>query len=319
MNLAASFGVVCYPLDTGIFENRAIKFCCIFSLGVKPQVWVRSFQACHNCRFSCSCVSTGFAEKQASDDRAVVFRGWSLFLRAVPEKSRTKCVEPNDKNVDKFLNPKFRAPSLPELLWNNYCENGDSFVYSSTPFLSNEALHLISLSENNHEKHQVIAFDADDTLWDNEIFFQQTKKILRTAGEYLPQHSVARELLQTEVKNIPLYGYGIKAFILSMIETAIRVSDKTINVSVIETIIAYGQELLDKPIQKIDGVDEVLTTLQDKYRLVVATKGDLLDQERKLKSLVSSTIFTTRKSCPKKVRPTIRSSSSTSTFIHLNS
>ena len=131
---------------------------------------------------------------------------------------------------------------------------------------------------------KVIAFDADDTLWDNEIYFQETeKKFFELFEEYLPQHSVARELLQTEVKNIPLYGYGIKAFILSMIETAIRISDKTISISVIEKIIGYGQELLEKPIRKLDGVDEVLTALKDRYRLVVATKGDLLDQERKLK------------------------------------
>ncbi len=89
-------------------------------------------------------------------------------------------------------------------------------------------------------KIKVIAFDADDTLWDNEIYFQQTeKKFFELFEEYLPQHSVARELLQTEVKNIPLYGYGIKAFILSMIETAIRISDKTISISVIEKIIGY--------------------------------------------------------------------------------
>lgn len=133
-------------------------------------------------------------------------------------------------------------------------------------------------------KIKVIAFDADDTLWDNEIYFQETeKKFFELFEEYLPQHSVARELLQTEVKNIPLYGYGIKAFILSMIETAIRISDKTINISVIEKIIGYGQELLEKPIHKLDGVDEVLTALRDRYRLVVATKGDLMDQERKLK------------------------------------
>jgi putative hydrolase of the HAD superfamily len=131
---------------------------------------------------------------------------------------------------------------------------------------------------------KVIAFDADDTLWDNEIFFQQTeKRFFELLEEYLPQHSVARELLQTEIKNIPLYGYGIKAFILSMIETAIRVSDKTINVSVVEKIISFGQELLEKPIQKLEGVDEVLAVLRQRYRLVVATKGDLLDQERKLK------------------------------------
>jgi len=133
-------------------------------------------------------------------------------------------------------------------------------------------------------KLKVIAFDADDTLWDNEIFFQKTeKKFFELLEEYLPQHSTARELLQVEIKNIPLYGYGIKAFILSMIETAIRVSDRTIAISVIEKIIGYGQELLDKPIQKLDGVEEVLSSLKTKYRLVVATKGDLLDQERKLK------------------------------------
>lgn len=134
-------------------------------------------------------------------------------------------------------------------------------------------------------KHiKVIAFDADDTLWDNEIYFQRIeKKFFELLEEYLPQHSTARELLQTEIKNVPLYGYGIKAFMLSMIETAIRVSEKTIDVSAIEKIIAFGHELLDKPIQKIEGVEGVLSELKSKFRLVVATKGDLLDQERKLK------------------------------------
>ena len=83
-------------------------------------------------------------------------------------------------------------------------------------------------------KLKVIAFDADDTLWDNEIYFQEAeKKFSELLEEYLPKHSVARELLQTEIKNIPLYGYGIKGFMLSMIETAIRISDKTIDISVI--------------------------------------------------------------------------------------
>jgi putative hydrolase of the HAD superfamily len=131
---------------------------------------------------------------------------------------------------------------------------------------------------------KVIAFDADDTLWDNENYFQEIeKKFCELMEEYLPQHSVARELLRIEIQNLPLYGYGIKAFMLSMIETAISISNKTINVSVIEKIIEYGQELLQKPIQKLDGVDEVLENLKGRYRLVVATKGDLLDQERKLK------------------------------------
>jgi len=100
---------------------------------------------------------------------------------------------------------------------------------------------------------------------------------------YLPQHTVARELLQTEIANIALYGYGIKAFMLSMIETAIRVTDKQLSNEAIEKIISYGREHLDKPVELIEGVEEVLQKLKGKYRLVMATKGDLLDQERKLK------------------------------------
>lgn len=133
-------------------------------------------------------------------------------------------------------------------------------------------------------KIKVIAFDADDTLWHNEHYFQEVEhKFCAMLEEYLPQHTVERELMQTEMENVSLYGYGIKSFILSMIETAIRISDKTIQVSVVERIILLGREMLDKPIEKMDGVDEVLHLLQEKYRLVVATKGDLLDQERKLK------------------------------------
>jgi putative hydrolase of the HAD superfamily len=131
---------------------------------------------------------------------------------------------------------------------------------------------------------KVVAFDADDTLWHNESYFQEVEhKFCALLEEYLPQHTVERELLKTEIDNISLYGYGIKAFMLSMIETAIRISDSTIRVTVIERIIELGKEMLDKPIEKLEGVDEVLLSLKGKYRLVVATKGDLLDQERKLK------------------------------------
>lgn len=140
------------------------------------------------------------------------------------------------------------------------------------------------MSQEKVKNIKVIAFDADDTLWENENYFQEIEnKFCSLMEEYLPQHSSARELLQIEIKNLPLYGYGIKAFMLSMIEAAMTISNKTIHVSVVEKIIEYGQELLQKPILKIDGVDEVLENLKDRYRLVVATKGDLLDQERKLK------------------------------------
>lgn len=133
-------------------------------------------------------------------------------------------------------------------------------------------------------KIRVIAFDADDTLWDNEAYFRETEnKFFALLEDYLPQHTVARELLTTEVKNIDLYGYGIKAFMLSMIETAIRITDGTIRVKVIEEVIGFGKELLQKPVTLLPGVEETLEALKGKYKLVMATKGDLLDQERKLR------------------------------------
>jgi putative hydrolase of the HAD superfamily len=131
---------------------------------------------------------------------------------------------------------------------------------------------------------KVIAFDADDTLWVNEPYFQNTEKKFCTLLEgFLPQHTLSRELLKIEIENLALYGYGIKGYILSMIETALKVSDNTIGIEAIERIIDYGKELLNEPIELLDNVEEVLKTLQPHYRIVVATKGDLLDQERKLK------------------------------------
>lgn len=131
---------------------------------------------------------------------------------------------------------------------------------------------------------KIIAFDADDTLWDNELYFQEGEhKFCALLEDYLPQHTVQRELLKTEIDNISLYGYGIKAFMLSMIETAIRITDRTIKNEAIEKIIAIGREQLERPVQVMDDVEDVLKSLKSKYKLVMATKGDLLDQERKLK------------------------------------
>jgi putative hydrolase of the HAD superfamily len=130
---------------------------------------------------------------------------------------------------------------------------------------------------------RILAFDADDTLWENETFFREVEeKFGEMMEDFLPRHTTARELLRTEIENISLYGYGIKAFILSMIETAMRISDKTIPVSAIEKIITLGREMLAKPVILLPGVEEVLQSFQGKLRLVMATKGDLLDQERKL-------------------------------------
>ncbi len=132
---------------------------------------------------------------------------------------------------------------------------------------------------------KVIAFDADDTLWINEPYFRETEAAFCQLMEsYLPQHTAARELLQTEIKNLSLYGYGIKGFILSMIETALAISNNTIDIRAVEKIIDFGKDLLARPVEVLEGVPDVLSALKDNYRLVVATKGDLLDQERKLRN-----------------------------------
>ena len=135
---------------------------------------------------------------------------------------------------------------------------------------------------------KTIAFDADDTLWINEPYFQEVeKKYCELLEEYLSQHHVSQELFKTEMKNLSDYGFGIKSFVLSMIETAIQISEKTISLEVIEKILGFGHEMINQPVILLDGVEEILKKLQGKYRLIVATKGDLLDQERKLeKSLL---------------------------------
>ena len=131
---------------------------------------------------------------------------------------------------------------------------------------------------------KVIAFDADDTLWVNEPYFRQTEeRFYELLSGYSSQHTLERELLKTEIENLAIYGYGIKGFVLSMIETALRVTNNAINAGAVEKIINLGKQMLDQPIELLDGVEDVLLALKDKYRLVVATKGDLLDQERKLK------------------------------------
>lgn len=130
---------------------------------------------------------------------------------------------------------------------------------------------------------KVIAFDADDTLFVNETYFLETEeKFCELMSDYLSHQGIAQELFRIEIKNLSIYGYGIKAYILSMIEAAMTISNNTISVEVIEKIVEYGKELLEKPIVLLDGVEETLEALYGKYKLVVATKGDLLDQRRKL-------------------------------------
>ncbi len=130
---------------------------------------------------------------------------------------------------------------------------------------------------------KVIGFDADDTLWVNEPYFRETEKEFWKVvnnGESL--EDTTNKLFDIEIKNIPLYGYGTKAFTLSMIETAIKITDGNISSQQIKAILELGKEQIQKPVEVLDKVEEVLQKLSEKYQLIVATKGDLLDQKRKL-------------------------------------
>jgi putative hydrolase of the HAD superfamily len=130
---------------------------------------------------------------------------------------------------------------------------------------------------------EIIAFDADDTLWINEPYFQETEKeFCKLLAPYLPEPNISQELFKTEIDNLELYGYGIKGFMLSMVETLLKVAGNQANSQQVQEIIQLGKQLLQKPIELLEGVKEVLEELKGKYLLVVATKGDLLDQERKL-------------------------------------
>lgn len=129
-----------------------------------------------------------------------------------------------------------------------------------------------------------IAFDADDTLWVNETYFHEAESAFcELFKDELPNKMVSEELFITEMKNLQLYGYGVKGFMLCMIETAGKLSSGRDHASLTRKIIEIGHELLQKPVELLDGVAETLDQLKGKYRLVFATKGDLLDQERKLK------------------------------------
>lgn len=131
---------------------------------------------------------------------------------------------------------------------------------------------------------KVIGFDADDTLWVNEPYFQEVERqFCQILKPYLDEEETSKELFKTEMQNLEIYGYGAKGFILATIETALRATDGKITSEELNLIIKTGKTLMTMPIQLLDGVEQVLQQLRGKYKLILATKGDLLDQERKLK------------------------------------
>ncbi len=137
---------------------------------------------------------------------------------------------------------------------------------------------------NKIEGIEVIGFDADDTLWENEAYFRETERKLRLLlAPYIEPEQVTDALYQTECRNMSLYGYGVKAYILSVIETAIRVSEAKVPATVLNEILLLGKAQLSQSVRLLDGVEETLKALTGRYRLVVATKGDLLDQGGKLR------------------------------------
>jgi len=128
-----------------------------------------------------------------------------------------------------------------------------------------------------------IGVDADDTLWHHERHYKFTEqRFCDLLADHAPHDHLAERLTAAERRNIGHYGYGVKGFTLSMIETAIEVTDGNAPASVISEILEAGRDLLAHPIETLPGVGETLEALRGNFRLVVITKGELLDQERKL-------------------------------------
>ena len=138
----------------------------------------------------------------------------------------------------------------------------------------------------------VIGFDADDTLWVNETYFRETEEQFATLLEgYETKNKIDQELFKMEMKNLELYGYGIKGFMLSMVESALEISNNNVSQATITKILNLGKKMIEHHVELLDGVKEVLEELSNEYRLIVLTKGDLLDQERKLEKSDLSKYF----------------------------
>ena len=131
---------------------------------------------------------------------------------------------------------------------------------------------------------EVVAFDADDTLWVNEPFFRESeRRFCALVAPWAGAGEAVERLYAREVANMPLYGYGVKACVLSMVETALELGGERLPASVVGELLALGRDQLQRPVELLPGVRETLRRLQGRYRLAVVTKGDLLDQRRKLR------------------------------------
>jgi len=130
---------------------------------------------------------------------------------------------------------------------------------------------------------KVVGFDADDTLWVNENYFREAEeRFCQMLTDFHSKKEVLKTLFDIEMKNLDLYGFGIKGFMLSMMETINEVAGDKAKPEYYERAIALGKDMLNKPVQLLDEVEEILIKIQDKYQIILVTKGDLLDQQRKL-------------------------------------
>ena len=137
--------------------------------------------------------------------------------------------------------------------------------------------------EVNYKNIKVIGFDADDTLWVNETYFREAEiEFANLLSAYETPNKIDQELFKKEIENLELYGYGVKGFMLSMIEMALELSNYNVSNKSLEAVLNIGKTMLNKPVELLHGVEDVLSDLSKNYKLILATKGDLLDQERKL-------------------------------------
>jgi putative hydrolase of the HAD superfamily len=128
-----------------------------------------------------------------------------------------------------------------------------------------------------------VGLDADDTLWHNETIFRLTQDRFRALmAEVAPTEVLDARLAEIEKRNLRLYGYGVKGFTLSMLETVMELTGGEPPGRIIADILAAGREMLSEPVEPLPGVDKALAELSEHYRLVLITKGDLLHQEQKL-------------------------------------
>lgn len=128
-----------------------------------------------------------------------------------------------------------------------------------------------------------IAFDADDTLWHNERGFRMTQdRFAQLLADHTDGSQLKQRLLAAEKRNLDVYGFGVKGFVLSMIETAIEVTDGAAPTTTIEELLSMGRAMLADPVDLLDGVRDAIETLKPVADIILITKGDLLDQERKL-------------------------------------